>query len=349
MAGNGEPLVLITGGTGFIGVHCIIKCLAANYRVRTTIRSLKREKDVREMLALARVTSNLDRLSFIEADLTKDAGWTEAAKGCTYVLHVASPFPAAAPKHEDDLIIPAREGTLRVLRASKAAGVKRVVVTSSMAAMHAGLPYEPSKVFIENDWADINGPHCDAYAKSKTLAERAAWDFIEQEGGSMELAVINPVSVLGPVLSSDMSSSVEIPLQLLNGSLPGCPRLNFSVVDVRDVADLHLLAMTSPKAKGERFICDSPPSMSMKEMSVVLRERLGKAARKCPTMVLPDILLKTMALFNPTVALVVHNLGKVELHSIDKAKTLLGWEPRSNVEALMASAESLIELKIVKS
>jgi nucleoside-diphosphate-sugar epimerase len=348
MSGNKGELVLITGGSGFIAAWCIIKCLAAKYRVRTTVRSLKREKDVLEMLAAADV-KNLDSLSFIEADLNKDAGWKEAVKGCTFVLHVASPFPAAAPKHEDDLITPAREGTLRVLRASRDAGVKRVVVTSSAAAIHIGHKnYDSTKVFTEKDWSKVDGPGIDIYGKSKTLAERAAWDFIDKEGGNLELAVVNPVSVLGPILSPDMSSSIQVVLRLMNGSVPGCPRLSFSVVDVRDVADCHLLAMTNPKAKGERFICDSPPAMSMKEISSTLRERLGKAARKCPTISLPDIFLKAMALFDPAIALVVPRLGEVQNHSIEKAKSLLGWEPGLNVDAIVATGESLIKLGIIK-
>jgi nucleoside-diphosphate-sugar epimerase len=349
MTSNGKKLVLITGGSGFIAAWCIVKCLAANYHVRTTVRSLKRESNVREMLAAADAT-NLNDLSFIEADLTKDAGWNEATKGCTFVLHVASPFPAAAPKHEDDLIIPARDGTLRVLRASRDAGVKRVVVTSSFAAIHGGQTnFDTSRLFTENDWSKVDGPNIDAYGKSKTLAERAAWDFIDKEGGDLEMAVVNPVSVLGPVLCSDISSSVQIVLRLMNGSVPGCPRLTFSVVDVRDVADMHLLAMTNPRAKGERFICDSPPAMSMKAISLALRERMGKAARRCPTISLPDILLKVMALFDPAIALVVPRLGEVHNSSIEKAKNLLGWEPRSNVDAVVATAESLIKLGIIKS
>lgn len=349
MASSDRQLVLVTGGSGFIAVWCILKCLAANYDVRTTIRSFNREKDVRSMLEAAEAT-NVRNLSFVRADLNEDGGWDEAVAGCTYVLHVASPFPAAKPDHPDDLIKPARDGTLRILRASRNAGVKRVVVTSSFAAVYSGIPNkDPTRIFTEKDWANVDNPHIDTYAKSKALAERAAWDFIEKEGGDLELAVVNPVSVLGPILSKELSTSPEIVLRLMNGSMPGCPRLTFSVVDVRDVADLHLLAMTRPEAKGERFICSAPPIMLIKEISLLLRKRMGKAAHKCPTMALPDILLKAIALFDPTVALVTSWLGEVHENSNEKATKLLGWQPRSNEDAIVATAESLIKFGLIKS
>jgi nucleoside-diphosphate-sugar epimerase len=308
-----EPTVLVTGGSGFVGSHCIIACLAKGYHVRTTVRSLNREPDVRKLLEQGKATS-LDKLTFFEADLTKDAGWKEATTGCNYVLHVASPFPAGAPKHEDDLIIPAREGTLRVLRAARDAGVKRVVVTSSVAAAHSGKnSNEPS---TEAAWTDVDSPDTNAYSKSKTLAEKAAWDFIEAEGGAMELAVVNPVTVFGPYLgqfSGDITTSLIIVQRLMRGDFPACPQLTFAVVDVRDVADLHLRAMLDPKAKGERFIAVAPPSMSIQDMSLALRNRMGKAARKCPTMRLPNIALRLVGLFDPSVALVLIELGILKL------------------------------------
>jgi dihydroflavonol-4-reductase len=348
MADSTKPLVLVTGGSGFVAAHCILQCLAANYRVRTTIRTANREADVREMLKAGEV-ANLDSLSFTIADLTKDDGWAEAVADCTYVLHVASPFPPGAPKDENELIIPAREGTLRVLRAARDAGVKRVVVTSSFAAIGYGHPNtESDKPFTEEMWTDPEGPGVNPYIRSKTLAERAAWDFIEKEGGELELAVVNPTGIYGPVLGADFAVSVELVLRLLNGSLPGCPQLNFGVVDVRDVADLHIRAMTNPKAKGERFLCVSPPSMTVLEMSLALRERLGKAAKRSPTRTLPNLLLKTIAFFDPTVALIIPELGKYKDMTNDKAKKLLDWEPRSNVDALVATAESLIKFGLIK-
>ncbi|KAF2103634.1 nucleoside-diphosphate-sugar epimerase [Rhizodiscina lignyota] len=349
MASNGKELVLVTGGSGFLGVHCILKCLSANYRVRTTIRTLPREKDVRDMLTAGNAT-NLEDVTFIEADLAKDDGWNEAVKDCAYVLHVASPFPMSVPKHEDDIIIPARQGTLRVLRAARDAGVRRVVITSSFGAVAYGHEdWDTSKPFTEKDWTNPDGPGVSAYIKSKTVAERAAWDFVEEEGGNLELTVIQPTAIFGPILGPDFSPSVEIVLRLMNGSLPGCPRLSWGIIDVRDAADLHLIAMTHPKAKGERFLCVSPPVMTVKEISLALRERLGAAAKRCPTRDLPNFLLRLIALFDPAVALVTPELDKIKPASNDKARNLLGWEPRSNVDAIVASAESLINFGVIKT
>ena len=244
--------ILVTGGSGFVGAHCILQLLDKGYRVRTTVRSLARETDVRAMVRQGGADPG-DRLEFAAADLTQDAGWPEAVAGCTYVLHVASPFPPAAPKHEDELIIPAREGALRVLRAARDAGVKRVVLTSSYAAIGYGQPQQ-SAPFDETNWTNPNGDDVRAYTKSKTLAERAAWDFIAKEGGALELAVVNPVGVFGPVLGSDYSTSILLVQRLMDGAMPGCPRLWFGLVDVRDVADMHLRCMTDPAAKGERFL-----------------------------------------------------------------------------------------------
>src|ERR1700692_454263 len=217
--------VLVTGGSGFIGSHCILQLLAAGHQVRATVRSLSREPDVRAMLKQGGAEVGA-RLSFFAADLESDQGWPPAVAGCDYVLHVASPFPANIPKHEDDLIIPAREGALRVLRAARDAGVKRVVLTSSFAAIGYGsLPTD--RPFSEENWTDLNGDDLSAYVKSKTLAERAAWDFIAHEGGALELAVVNPVGVLGPVLGPDYSTSIQLVQGLMDGVIPGCRRLIF--------------------------------------------------------------------------------------------------------------------------
>src|SRR3984957_6555936 len=216
--------ILVTGGTGFIASHTILQALGENHRVRTTIRSLKREADVRAMLKQGGSEPG-DRLSFIAADLEGDAGWGEAVAGCDYVLHVASPFPASVPKHEDELIVPAREGALRLLRAARTSGVKRVVLTSSFAAI--GYGHGPrSTIFDETSWTNPEGGDVSAYAKSKTLAERAAWDFIDKEGGGLELSVVNPVGVFGP----DTSTSITIVQRLMNGAMPGVPKMRFGVV-----------------------------------------------------------------------------------------------------------------------
>jgi nucleoside-diphosphate-sugar epimerase len=268
--------VLVTGGSGFIGSHCILQLLAAGYEVRTTVRNLNREAEVRAMLKAGGAEAG-SRLTFVAADLTQDAGWTEAVGGCEFVLHVASPFPAGPPKHEDDLIIPAREGALRVLRASRDAGVKRVVLTSSYAAIGYGM--QPlGRPFDERDWSDPEAG-IGAYAKSKTLAERAAWEFIGREGGGMELAVVNPVGVFGPVLGADYSTSILIVSKMLDGALPGLPQIWFGAVDVRDVADMHLRAMTQAAAAGERFLAVAGDFLTFKEISGILKKNLGAAAK----------------------------------------------------------------------
>ncbi|GJN79645.1 hypothetical protein PLIIFM63780_003162 [Purpureocillium lilacinum] len=233
MASPSQILVLVTGGSGFVGSYCIIDLLNAGYNVRTTIRSISKSSALRDVLKKSgRIEeASLNRLSFAGADLTKDDGWEQAVSGCTYVLHVASPFPPGTPKHEDDLIIPARDGALRVLRAAKAAGVRRVVMTSSFAAVSYGHPQQAAP-FTEDSWTNTAGSDVSPYAKSKTLAERAAWDFIESpEGEGLELSVINPAAIFGPVLSADTSASILLIQRLLNGELPGCPNLVFGIVE----------------------------------------------------------------------------------------------------------------------
>jgi dihydroflavonol-4-reductase len=310
------------------------------------VRSLAREADVRAMLRTGGVDAG-DRLSFVAADLTTDAGWPEAVAGCAYVLHVASPFPQSLPKHEDDLIVPAREGALRVLRAARDAGVKRVVLTSSFAAI--GYGQKPQNApFTEDNWTDPNGPDVRPYTKSKTLAERAAWDFIAREGGALELSVVNPVGVLGPVLGPDYSTSILLVQRLMDGAMPGCPRLIFGIVDVRDVADLHIRAMTDPAAKGERFLALTGDFMSMQEIAKILKARMGAAARRVPTNQLPDFLVRLAAMRDPAVQQILPELGKYKNGSNEKARRLLGWAPRSREDAIVATAESMIALGLLK-
>jgi nucleoside-diphosphate-sugar epimerase len=343
---SGE-LVLVTGGSGFIGAHCILQLLDAGYRVRTTVRSLKREPDVRAMLKVGGVEPG-NALSFFAADLTSDAGWPEAVASCDFVLHVASPLPAREPKHEDDVVIPAREGALRVLRASRDAGVKRVVLTSSFAAI--GYGQKPrTEPYSEKDWTDPNTADLSAYAKSKTLAERAAWDFMSREGGALELAVVNPVGVFGPVLGPDYSTSITIVQRLMDGALPGAPRISFGIVDVRDVADLHLRAMTNPAAKGERFLAVAGEFMTFEEIARLLKARMGAAAARVPTRVLPDWVIRIAAIFDKSIGLVLPELGKTKSGTNEKAKRVLGWAPRSNEEAIIATAESLLRLGLLKN
>ena len=338
--------VLVTGGSGFIGSHCIVSLLAAGHPVRTTVRSLSREGDVRALLRQGGVEA-ADRLRFFAADLEKDEGWAEAVAGCDYVLHVASPFPASVPRHEDELIGPVREGALRVLRAARDAGVKRVVLTSSFAAIGYGHPL-PHAPFDETSWTNPDAEGVSAYAKSKTLAERAAWDFIAREGGGLELSVVNPVAVFGPVLGADYATSILLVQRLMEGAMPGCPRLFFGVVDVRDVVKLHLLAMTHPAAKGERFLAVTGDAMSIVEVARLLKSRMGDSARKVPTRQLPDWVVRLVALRMPEAKQFLPELGKVRNATSEKAKRVLGWSPRSREEAILATAESLVRLGLLK-
>ncbi len=338
--------ILVTGGSGFIGSHSIVQLLAAGHRVRATVRSLNREGDVRAMLKEGGAEPG-DRLSFIAADLEKDAGWPEAVAGCEYVLHVASPFPQNMPKHEDELIVPAREGALRVLRASRDAQVKRVVLTSSFAAIGYGHPPQ-SAPFDETSWTDPMGDGVTPYVKSKTLAERAAWDFIAREGGGLELSVVNPVGVFGPVLGPDYSTSILIVQRLMDGAMPGCPQLNFGVVDVRDVADLHIRAMTHPAARGERFLAVAGDFLSMVDIAKVLKARMGARARRVPTRQLPNWLVRIAAMRDPAVKQILPELGKARNATSEKARRMLGWAPRSREESIAAAAESLVRLGLLK-
>ncbi len=339
--------ILVTGGSGFIGSHCILQLLAAGHQVRATVRSISREGDVRAALAKAGADP-ADRLSFVAADLEKDAGWPAAVAGCDYVLHVASPFPPSIPKHEDELIVPAREGTLRVLRTCRDAGVERVVVTSSFAAI--GYGHDSQKTtYDETSWTDPNGPDVLPYVKSKTLAERAAWDFIAREGGSLELSVVNPVGVLGPVLGADYSTSILLVQRLMDGAMPGCPKLCFGIVDVRDVADLHLRAMTHPAARGERFLAIAGDFLSMQDIARVLKHRMGAAARRVPSWQLPNWLVRIAAMRDPAAKQILPELGKKKNATNEKARRLLGWAPRSNEECVVATAESLVRLGLLKA
>jgi nucleoside-diphosphate-sugar epimerase len=338
--------VLVTGGSGFIASHGILQLLAAGHEVRTTVRNLKREADVRAQLMVGGAEPG-SRLSFVAADLEEDAGWPEAVAGCEFVLHVASPFPATIPKNEDELIVPARDGALRVLRASRDAGVKRVVLTSSFAAI--GYGHKPqSAPFDEADWTDLSGEDLAPYVKSKTIAERAAWAFIAKEGGALELSVVNPVAVFGPVLGPDYSTSILLVQRLMDGTVPGSPRLSFGVVDVRDVADLHIRAMTDPAAKGERFLAVAGDFLAISEIARLLKSRMGAAAHRVPTRQLPNWLVRLAAMRDPAVKQIIPELGNVRNASNEKAKCVLGWAPRANEEAIIATAESLVRLELLK-
>ena len=338
--------VLVTGGSGFIGSHIILQLLQAGHDVRTTVRNLKREPEVRAMLKQGGVDGG-NRLSFVAADLEKDAGWAEAVAGREFVLHVASPLPPSVPKDENELIVPAREGTLRVLRAARDAGVKRVVVTSSFAAI--GYGHKPQEApFDETTWTNLEGGYVAPYMKSKAVAERAAWDFMAREGGKLELSVVNPVGVFGPVLGPDYSASILLVQKLMDGALPGAPKLWFGVVDVRDVADLHLRAMIDLAARGERFLAISGEVLAIAEMAAILKQRMGEAARRVPTRTLPNWMLRLASLSDPSVKLILPELGKKKNATGEKARRLLGWSPRSREDAIVATAESLVRLGLLK-
>jgi dihydroflavonol-4-reductase len=338
--------VLVTGGTGFVGAHCLLQLLAAGHQTCATVRNLARESDVRAMLRQGGAGEVGERLTLFRADLNADEGWAEAAADCDYVLHVASPFPSTVPRDENELIAPARDGALRVLRAARAAGVKRVVLTSSFAAIGYGAKGRTT-AFTEEDWTNLNDPNVQPYQKSKTIAERAAWDFIAREGDGMELAVINPVGVFGPVLGPDYSTSILLVKRLLDGSLPGCPDLWFGVVDVRDVADLHLRAMTDPAARGERLLAVAGDFMSIRQVALGLKSDLGAAASRVPTRPLPSWLMHVVGLFDAQVRGVLPELGKRKNASNEKARRLLGWAPRSPQESVIATARSLLDLGLL--
>lgn len=340
-----SELVLVTGGSGFIGAHTIVQLLKSGARVRATLRTPSREGEVREMIAAGGVQAN-DRLSFVKADLMSDEGWLDAARGCDYVLHVASPFPTGLPKHEDDLIVPAREGTLRALKAAKSAGVKRAVVTSSFAAIAYGQRSDANAPYTEADWTDPRSRDASAYVKSKTIAEQAAWDFAKREG--LEIATVNPVAVLGPLLGKDFSTSLELVKILLEGKMPGCPKIGFPLVDVRDVASLHILAMRHPDAAGQRFIATNEGFTWLVEIAHALRARMGAEARKVPTRELPNWLVRLFGKFDPLVAQIVPELGRYRPATSAKAVNMLGWTRIGNAEAIEASARSLIDLGVVK-
>ena len=338
--------VLVTGGTGFIAQHCILALLEAGYQIRTTVRDLARQGEVLAQLRAADAEPG-ERLSFALADLGSDHGWMDAAAGCAYVLHSASPTPTGTQTSEDDWIRPAVDGNLRVLRAARDAGVKRVVLTSAFGAICAGHG-DMDRPFDETDWSDLTASDIWPYQKAKTLSERAAWEFMVREGQGLELSVVNPTAVLGPVLGPDYSHSIRLIKHMLEGQ-PGCPKINCGFVDVRDVADLHLRAMTHPSAKGERFLATSGDSLWLSEVAGVLKESMGSSARKVNARTLPNWLVRLGAFKDPALRGSIPLLGRHMNATSEKAKRVLGWSPRPREEAIVATAESLIRLGLIKS
>lgn len=340
-----EELVVVTGATGFIAQHCMLELLRGGYRVRGTARNPARAEHLKG--ELGRLVAVEGRLEFVQADLEEDAGWDAAMAGAKFVLHVASPIPEAPPKDENDLIRPARDGTLRVLQAASRAAVQRVVLTSSIAAIAHGHVRDGSKVFDERDWSDPS-QEIGAYEKSKTLAERAAWDFVEKlpMGRKLELVAINPGYVFGPVLDDHVGISVGVIRRLLTRDVPGCPRLHLSCVDVRDVAQLHVLAMTKPEAAGQRFVC-SGDSAWVIDIARILQRHFGPRGFRVPAREVPDWLVHVVALFDKSARLILKELSKPCEFSHDLASRTFGWQPRGIEEIFVATGESLIERGLV--
>ena len=334
--------VLASGGSGYIAGFLIRQLVTEGWTVHTTVRSLAKESAVRQLLAV-----DNSRLKFFAADLNADAGWAEAMAGCGFVAHVASPLPAGVPKDANELIVPARDGALRALRAAKAAGVKRFVMTSSVAAISYGRGRGVHH-FTEADWTLLDKPGISPYIQSKTIAERAARDWVATEGAGIEFCTVNPSVVLGPVWSADYSASVVVVRKLLDGSLRACPNIGFGVVDVRDVADLHVRALKAPGLAGERFIA-SGRFMKLREIADVLRTQLGPQAHKVTTRNVPDWGVRVAALFNPLARAVVGELGSVRNQDASHAKAVLGWATRPVEQSIVDTARCLIELGIVKT
>jgi dihydroflavonol-4-reductase len=331
--------VLVTGGTGFLGGWCIAQLLERGYEVRTTVRDLKREQAVRETVSSAGVDPG-SRLRVLAADLTSDSGWAEAVAGCRYALHVASPFPPEQPKDPQELIVPARDGALRVLRSALDAGVERVVLTSSVAAVRGSRGSSAASPYTEADWTDGNDASRTPYVRSKTLAERAAWELVQERANTERLVTINPGAIIGPALNQDHSYSLQAIKRLLSG-MPAAPRIGFTFVDVRDVADLHIRAMTDPAAPGERFIA-TDRWLWIADVAAIVRERLGDAASNVPTRVAPDFLVRLMARFDGSMRSIVGDLGQQSWISSDKARTKLGWTTRPVEASIEDTARSLL-------
>ena len=335
---SGET-VLVTGGSGYIGSWCVVGLLQQGYVVRTTVRDLSKEAAART--AIASVTNPGNRLSFHAANLTSDDGWAAAMEGCDYLLHVASPLGVAEPKDPDVLIQPARDGARRAVSAAIKAGVKRVVQTSSVAATSKD-EGQGDWIADETQWTDPKARGVSAYAQSKTLAERAAWELIEAAGGATTLATVNPALVLGPVMSGDFSDSVQVVERLMTGRIPGLPRLGFNVVDVRDVADLHIRAMTAPEAAGQRFIAAANHAW-MTDLAAILKAGLpAEAAAKVTTRKVPDLVLRIVGLFDKELASAVPRLGQKHDFTSQKAQSLLGWAPRPLAETILDCGRSLL-------
>lgn len=344
MSSSSSDRVLVTGATGFIAMHCIVELARAGFRIRGTLRDPSRAPSLRAALA-PHLPEGTD-VELVAAELGADPGWHDAVDGCRFVLHVASPLPKALPRHEEDLVVPAREGTLRVLEASIEADVERVVITSSLAAVSSGHPRDRTRPFDESDWSVVE--NLAPYEKSKTLAERAAWERVRAQpaGRGLELVTIQPGLVLGPLLSPDASASLEAVRKLLARELPALPRLGYSLVDVRDVAAAHVAALTTREAAGQRFCCANGFAW-MADIARILHEELGPRGFRIPRATVPSPVVRLFALFDPTTRMILPQLGRRTEVSCERLRTVLGWEPRGHREMVVASAETLIAHGVV--
>ena len=325
--------VLVTGATGFIGLHCIKQLLDRGYSVNGTLRSLDRQAEVID--SLERNNTSTRHLSLFEVDLNRDSGWDSAIRDCNYVVHVASPF-VLTDEDEDFFVKPAVEGVQRALKFSKKHNVKKVILTSSFAAIHETLN-DRQESFNEEDWSNPNKPGISFYAKSKTMAELAAWEFMEMENPDFSLAVINPVLVMGPSLSKDIGTSNSLVKNMISGSVPGTPKIHIGIVDVRDVASAHILAMESSSADGERIIV-SEKELWVHEVAAILRDA---GFNKTPKVVFPKWLMKIVALFRKDLALMIPMIGKRRDVSSSKARELLGWKPIKAELSIIDTAQQL--------
>jgi dihydroflavonol-4-reductase len=333
--------ILVTGGSGFLGSWCTLALLSAGHSVRTTVRDLAREPQVRAMLRRGGADPG-ERLHVLRADLGSDEGWHAAAAGCDAVLHVASPTLTQVPRSADEMVRPAIDGTLRVLRAARDGGVRRVVMTSAIGAIAYGHPPRDTP-FTERDWTNVDADIA-PYQRSKTLAERAAWDFVAGAGRGLELATVNPTAVLGPVLGPDYSPSLNMINRMLTGSVPALLKFATGYVDVRDVAALHLLAMTEPAAAGERFIATAGHSLWLRDIAAVLHERLGERAARVPTREMPLWMARGLARVRPEMRALRMILGRNLDATSAKAESLLGWKTRPIEDTIVETAESLLDL-----
>jgi len=336
--------ILLTGVSGFLGSHTAIQLLEKGYQVIGTVRDLDRAPEIRQILSGH--TSNIDRLTFVQAELTDEHVWRDLMKGIDYVMHIASPFPRELPRHEDDLIRPAKQGTVNVLKAASQNGVNRIVITSSTAAIVYGKEKSGRNgIYNENDWTDISIiEDTTPYFRSKTIAERAAWDFIQADNSGLELSTICPGAILGPVLEKDFGTSANIVVKAMDGSMPAIPRIGSDMVDVRSVVDLHVRAMEMKEAAGERFI-GSAGYLSFKEVTDILREKYPD--KKIPRYLLPSFLVKVFSNFEPTLKPILLDLDIERRLDNSKAIKRLNWEPIDPKEAVIACAESVIEQEIL--